>query len=1261
MRRFVCVCVGLLVALQVAAGALEGLVGYWPLDEGSGNVLDELSGHSRAAVVADQELLWAADDQGTSLRFEQARQQEITLPSSPAWDYAQGQEGSLTLCFRVKLEQPGWVIDHRFGGIPGAWGFMAQGGNLVFSVYLDQPWQDDRKSVNVRLGNVSGEWHHVALVWQRGKRGWLKGYLNGVETDAVTDVPVTAAYVQPITIGGRSGGGFGWSSGCIREFAIFNRALGGDEVAAVAERGIPLSAPLAVSLLTVDKLLYRPEETAAVTVRVRNTSARSQLAEVAVDVVSGLQDRRPVAVRPLDLASGRHVVFTERVPLTGLTYGCEVRAAVRQADRIVSEKREFFQVASNIWAVGIGGAFGSALHTGLGKAGDVPDLARSRYVNTFELFFWSPCDWSRHVAPAKQWWSGQACYHQDEDELTRLIARAHEHGIKVAMYASCNPAGPFAWEMARQRPDWFMDARHKLPSIGPDLVEQIDNWNDPEFRKTHGNPPWVVLHPDLRRLEILDYGIDRIIESVRAYAWDAVRFDGHYTIRGFDAISARNMRRLKERVWQTLPEFQFGYNYGRAPEWRGGVTHEMREAMAGGGLYLQEGIRRFHYTAATYTGWQHYATNELRIAKLIQGLGGHYHCMWEVANHPAPTAYYKFVYGLIAGGHPAVFDGDVPLSPAWGAFMTRWSGLLWQPGLTLAEPAPITVSEPAVQWRELVQEAVLSPTHKRVVIHLVNPPTRDGIVETEFPEPVGAFEVTYRPERGTRIEAARLVSAAELPFDTAVAVADPQGALRVAVPGLRHWTMLAIEVSGAFEPPQQPPRFTELPDDAQIRLASASAVTERIIDPNKDAVMEQGDASAEGAVYETNTGSSGVPADTAADEQAGDGLAQVMSHRKCTSGHSHRFMGKSYLTLLQPGRYAFRYRIRWTGDAPDRFWRAMLYVTVPGQQDGKELTFRTQLANPACWESEAGKVFAAPLAARTKLEPAGPYHYYTVEAEVRFPTYVSAAAIVDTNCDGDHRLYLDHIRIKAVESYSDRKQEAWSAVTKPGDLEGALPDLMAELQAPAAEQAPKGGRDLEPLRTPLGQAPQKVLEVRGVQARPYRVREVTGADIAYDLPADYRTLYAYDALVLANFDCGFTSWHQRRMLYEFVRDGGRLVILGGISALGQGAMQNTYLEELLPVALRGAGEVVRCEPPLPLEAVPGEAAGVIFWRHEVSPRDGSETLARAGAVPVALCSSAGKGHVAVFTGTTLGGGTAEATPFWETPSWERLLQRIVRE
>src|SRR5207249_9455539 len=210
---------------------------------------------------------------------------------------------------------------------------------------------------------------------------------------------------------------------------------------------------------------------------------------------------------------------------------------------------------------------------------------------------------------------------------------------------------------------------------------------------------------------------------------------------GFDDISTRNMQRLKEKVWKSCPNFRLGFNFGRSPGTYS-LKHELREAMAGGGLYLQEGVRNWRYSLqGKYKSWQQYATTELQSAKEVQSFGGSYHCIWDLSeNRTSPNqALYKLVYGLMAGGHPYYGYGQTPGCNHWGAFMTRWSAFLWDINIKQVKDIEtmVTLEAPAsVYWKPLAQERVESAKRKYLILHLVNPPPSDEIEKTALPVPL---------------------------------------------------------------------------------------------------------------------------------------------------------------------------------------------------------------------------------------------------------------------------------------------------------------------------------------------------------------------------------------------------------------------------------------------------------------------------------------------------------------------------------------------
>lgn len=1015
-----------------------------------------------------------------------------------------------------------------------------------------------------------------------------------------------------------------------------------------------------------DKAIYAPGEKGVLRVTLRNTGEQARSGELRVSLVRELADVDELVKRSIELAGGESKTIELPFQAVG-RFGTGVLAAL-ESDGRTQVVHDYFSVTDNFWEVGIGLRGGSSVHTGLGKQGSIAGDARRRYANWVELFFWAPCDWSKLTSPSEKWWSGQADYPEDESNLKELIDLSHQAGVKVAMYASGNAAGPFGWGLARRRPHWF---KHNTFGgfSGLYVVEHLDKWNDPEWRMTDTGPyghigetGWYGLRARLHRLDTLDHGIDQIIQSAQHYGWDAVRFDGHYTITGSDALSTRNMRRLKKRVWEKLPGFNFGFNYGRAPAWRGGVTHEMREAMAGGGLYLQEGIRNWRYTGDQYQTWEHYATQELRLAKLVQEMGGTYHGILLQQLEPA-QAYYKLVYWLIAGGHPFYgFETGVEGCPHWGAFMTRWSAMLWDPVLRRVEKPEQSVTvkgDERLWWEPFVQQRVSADGRKFVIVHLVNPSPSDEIARTSFPEPVTEpTTVALGPESG-RIVRAILVRPEAVPFGVPLKI---ENGSRVRVPNIGYWAMVVFEIEGDFKRPAAPPKFTDPPDQQKVAVAMKAAEQSAgplFIDPNKPASALRA-YSPEAQIWETDSGFTGHGIKTiASDPDATGNLAQMRDIGKDPG--QYPFMGRPYIGPIQPGRYRAVYRLKRTGPGTsDPAMLRMRVVRHPSEKLKEKMLAVTYLHTPGYARTDGAAVIPpTDHGVKTRqltFQGPGEYHDYAVPFDLRQAARISVD-VWPRGSQGDYRLYLDHVRIEPIERYGDARIAQWTEV----------------------DSKPAG------LRTPEGDSPRRSLIVAGLywqyymvprehpgwaktddSAEPFGLRIDPGfrgenRTLSYALPRDHAELYQYDVVVLANVNVRDSTFEQRRVFHDWVRDGGRLVVLGGSETLGQGGMADTYLGAMLPFELKGAREVVECDPPLAL----GPAAGrpypgkpAVFWRHDLTPRAGAKVLAYAGEHPIAAVGQVGEGSVAVFVGTLLGEGHDQHRPFWASPAWPRLLAQL---
>jgi len=168
---------------------------------------------------------------------------------------------------------------------------------------------------------------------------------------------------------------------------------------------------------------------------------------------------------------------------------------------------------------------------------------------------------------------------------------------------------------------------------------------------------------------------------------------------------------------------------------------------------------------------------------------------------------------------------------------------------------------------------------------------------------------------------------------------------------------------------------------------------------------------------------------------------------------------------------------------------------------------------------------------------------------------------------------------------------------------------------------------------------------------------------------DWQPLFTQDVVVLANVETRGLGLGQVRMIGEFVQQGGSLVILGGLTTLGQSGNMQRGWGEFLPVELNVPWEIRKCEPAVkftsptkdsPLADVKWDMPPTVFYRHVVKAKPGATVLLCGDhGEPLLVGTTCGKGRVVVFTGTVLGQPSEGQPAFWDTHAWKTVLAHAV--
>jgi hypothetical protein len=204
-----------MVAMGSAAyGAEEGLLLYFPMEEGQGNVLKDASGQGRDGKIVGSGK-WVNGKYGRGLQVAAADEVQIA------------DDGSLDGMGELTAELWVWMEAHHNTGL------IQKGANWPEISYLIQPWGDGQiyfgiKETSSRAITKAGDfplgaWYHLAAVFD-GKQ--LRLYINGdKKAEAPPPAGVKAVHdtPNPIQLGNRF-------NGVMDEFVLYKRALTQEEI-----------------------------------------------------------------------------------------------------------------------------------------------------------------------------------------------------------------------------------------------------------------------------------------------------------------------------------------------------------------------------------------------------------------------------------------------------------------------------------------------------------------------------------------------------------------------------------------------------------------------------------------------------------------------------------------------------------------------------------------------------------------------------------------------------------------------------------------------------------------------------------------------------------------------------------------------------------------------------------------------------------------------------------------------------------------------
>ena len=162
-------------------------------------------------------------------------------------------------------------------------------------------------------------------------------------------------------------------------------------------------------------------------------------------------------------------------------------------------------------------------------------------------------------------------------------------------------------------------------------------------------------------------------------------------------------------------------------------------------------------------------------------------------------------------------------------------------------------------------------------------------------------------------------------------------------------------------------------------------------------------------------------------------------------------------------------------------------------------------------------------------------------------------------------------------------------------------------------------------------------------------------------PSGYPEMAGFDAVIFAGVGPFMLEDFARNMLKDFMEVGGRVLLLGGPTAMNGWTGRGNPLADLFPVTKPGPFAIRKLEPPGAIQPAAaglescfaGVAAPVVKYAHALEPAPDVRVLLRTAHGPLLVERKVGQGRLLVFLGTAMG--TDEGTSFWNWERWPDLL------
>jgi hypothetical protein len=586
---------------------------------------------------------------------------------------------------------------------------------------------------------------------------------------------------------------------------------------------------IAVRYVRPLKHWLRPGDEQSFDVAVENFSTEPRTRTLTVMLEHGLGEMQERAKQSITLQPGesKTVKFPWATQSGTPQYGWEVRAEVRETDKVESSARDFFSIHPRAYVVQIAGGNQRRLD---------PFREKESPANLIEVFGATPGDCAELMPKTDAWVCGMSAIWQSFPVVRATTSYNKAMGVATHMYLFAGGTGNAVMDLYIRRPDWLggtpnaTDQFYNLRAAADEALQKHD-FTKGEFEMP--KIPHVEVHLNHWFPALMDQITREAVDFTSKTGYEGIRFDvGLFAPKGVVSPlgqklpyqdgeqmkhAAENFNKFKDALRSKDPNFEFGANmdswaYLENVGQRGvkppdPETYPEFVAFArAGGMFMDEGTMGSPLLDHYMNRFEDALWSMVQKREMARRYGGVYQLFSphrDGAGHFAHDDLY-WTTMIIATG--CTYVGSFTAAPycedSPGEFITRFSE--YYRSLNL-KPLPnadelVHLDSPSVVWYADASTFEDLGSKRRYVIPMINPPLHERLrrnKSNELPPPIDdPFRVEIKMPEGFHKAHASMLTweprVAAVPLETTVA----GGKARVMFPGLKLFRTLVME----FEP-----------------------------------------------------------------------------------------------------------------------------------------------------------------------------------------------------------------------------------------------------------------------------------------------------------------------------------------------------------------------------------------------------------------------------------------------------------------------------